>query len=64
MESTVTDKDFDEIEKAYDEQIKPLLDKIFAKAQNDLDRLLIYDTISDCMWIDYDIKYDAHKGKA
>lgn len=55
MQSRLTDKDFESIELAYDTFIKPVFDKLF-EGKNHIEKALIYDSICDYIWVDYDIK--------
>jgi len=67
MEPELTDKDYENIGLIYDSVIKPALEKLL-QDKSDLQKYLIYDTIADNIWIDFDIN-DPHlktndKGKA
>lgn len=67
MEQELTDKDYEDIGVSYDSLIKPVLDKLF-QDKSELQKFLIYDTIADNIWIDFDINdphwNTNHKGKA
>jgi hypothetical protein len=58
MQPELTDKDYEAISDSYDSFIKPVLERLF-KDKSDLQKYLIYDTIADNIWIDFDIN-DPH----